>query len=156
MEVGHGFNMPMTLLLFPMWNSLKSLPFTGFSYHNWYVGSKKCPGYFHWYLNLILAPVYKLLPFSLRILFCLLFRLIPSTSDLSDSEQSATPVPAPPPGYESRDPGFAPITDADTQLLPPPCISNTTTSKKSHQDVNNQCSTTMTTTTTNADLESRL
>merc|ERR1712083_369296 len=70
-------------------------------------------------------------------------RLIPSTSDLSDGDQPATPVPAPPPGYESRDPGFAPITDADTQLLPP--SSSNTSKQKSHQD-NIQCSTTMTTT----------
>ena len=30
----------------------------GFSYHNWYEGSIKCPGYFRWYLNLILTSVW--------------------------------------------------------------------------------------------------
>ena len=89
----------------------------------------------------------------LKFEFVYIFRLIPSTSDLSDGDQPATPVPAPPPGYESRDPGFAPITDADTQLLPTQPTSSNQTSKKSYQD-NNQCSTT--TTTTNNDLESRL
>ena len=94
-------------------------------------------------------PVLVFIYYSINLILNFLFRLIPSTSDVSDGEISVTPVPAPPPGYESRDPGFAPITDADTQLLPP---SSSNTSKKSHQD-NIQCSTTMTTTN---DLESRL
>ena len=100
------------------------------------------------FIRNIREPVLVFNYYSVNLILDLLFRLIPSTSDVSDGEISVTPVPAPPPGYESRDPGFAPITDADTQLLPP---SSSNTSKKSHQD-NIQCSTT---TTTN-DLESRL